>query len=141
MNSLAKLQVALAALLIIILVGSCATTGQQVTRGYFGLGDHEQVVHVTSSSDFIVNIWARNVETTQGGIQVMTPPSQFRTSGSTGPKDALVLDVPAQMGMDLGSIGARGGEIIDISNAFGARVTVFLTVRTATGSTVQMTGE
>jgi hypothetical protein len=43
--------------------------------------------------------------------------------------------------MNLGSIGARGGEIIDISNAFGARVTVFLTVRTATGATVQMTGE
>jgi hypothetical protein len=141
MDSLAQLQIVLAALLTITLAGGCATPGQQVTRGYFGLGDHERVVHVTSSSDFKVNIWARNIETSRGGIQIMTPPSQFRGSGSTGPRDGLVLDVPAQTGMDLGSIGARGGEIIDISNAVGARVTVFLTVRTATDATVQMTWE
>ncbi len=141
MNSLAKLQVILTALLTFTLVGGCTPQGQKITRGYFGLGDHEEVVHVTSSSDFSVSIWARNVETSRGGIQIMTPPSQFRGSGSTGPQDGLVLDVPAQTGMDLGSIGARGGEIINISNAFGARVSVFLTVRTATDATVQMTWE
>ena len=110
-----------------------------ITRGYFGLGDHEHVVHVRSNKDFRLSIWARNVETSRGGVQIMTPPSQFRGSGSTGPHDGLVLDVPAQTGMDLGSIGARGGETIDVSNAFGARVTVFLTVVSAYGATVEMT--
>jgi hypothetical protein len=110
-----------------------------VVRGYFGLGDHEHVVHVTSSADFLVHIWARNVETFQGGVQIMTPPSQFRGSGSTGPQDGLVLDVPAQTGKNLGCVGAQGGETIDISNASGARVTVFLTVTTAYGATATMT--
>ena len=32
-----------------------------IARGYFGLGDWEQVVHVTSDSDFLTCIWARNV--------------------------------------------------------------------------------
>jgi hypothetical protein len=110
-----------------------------VVRGYFGLGDHEDVVHVTSSADFLLHIWARNVETSQGGVQIMTPPSQFRGSGSTGPQDGLVLDVPAQTGKDLGCVGAQGGETLDISTAFGARVTVFLTVTTANGATATMT--
>ncbi len=110
-----------------------------VVRGYFGLGDHEHVVHITCNADFRLYIWARNVETSQGGVQVMTPPSQFRGSGSTGPQDGLVLDVPAQTGLDLGCIGAQKGEVIDISNAFGARVSVFLTVVTANGATVTMT--
>ena len=66
-----------------------------ITRGYFGLGDHEHVVHVRSNRDFRLSIWARNVETSRGGVQIMTPPSQFRGSGSTGPHDGLVLDVPA----------------------------------------------
>lgn len=136
-----KLPLALIAATFLILASGCATVGNQVARGYFGLGDHDNVVHVTSDSDFTVNIWARNVEATQGGVQILTPPSEFRTSGSTGPKDGLVLDVPAQTGIDLGSIGARGGETIDISNAFGARVTVFLTVRTAHNATVQVTRE
>ncbi|MFF7354189.1 MULTISPECIES: hypothetical protein [Streptomyces] len=115
--------------------------GDHVVRGYFGLGDHESVVHVTSDKDFLLYIWARNVETSQGGVQVLTPPSQFRGSGSTGPQDGLVLDVPAQTGMTLGCIGAQGGETLDVSNAFGARVTVFLTVTTAHGATVAMTSE
>jgi len=115
------------------------TPCDRITRGYFGLGDHEHVVHVRSNQDFRLSICARNVETSRGGVQIMTPPSQFRGSGSTGPHDGLVLDVPAQTGMDLGSIGARGGETIDISNAFGARVTVFLTVVSAYGATVEMT--
>ena len=114
------------------------TTNNNIVRGYFGLGDHERVVHITSSQDYRLHIWARNVETSQGGIQIMTPPSQFRGSGSTGPNDGLVLDVPAQTGKDLGSIGAQGGETINISNAFGARVSVFLTVITANGASVSM---
>jgi hypothetical protein len=116
-------------------------TCEQVVRGYFGLGDHEQVVHVTSDADFVVHVWARNVETSQGGVQFLTPPSQFRTSGSTGPNDGLVLDVPSQTGMSLGAIGAQADEIIDVSSAFGARVTVFLTVVTCHGATVSMTRE
>jgi hypothetical protein len=119
--------------------GNNHMTCDQVVRGYFGLGDHEHVVHVTSSADFVLHIWARNVETSQGGVQVSTPPSQFRTSGSTGPHDGLVLDVPAQTGMSLGAIGARAREAIDLSSAFGARVTVFLTVVTCHGATVRMT--
>jgi hypothetical protein len=111
----------------------------QIVRGYFGLGDHETVVHVTSNDDFLVYIWARNVETSRGGVQIMTPPSQFRGSGSTGPVDGLVLDVPAQTGQTLGCIGAKSGETIDITNAFGARVTVFLTVVTCRNAKVKMT--
>ena len=116
-------------------------TCEQVVRGYFGLGDHEQVVHVTSDADFVVHVWARNVETSQGGVQFLTPPSQFRTSGSTGPNDGLVLDVPSQTGMSLGAIGAQADETIDVSSAFGARVTVFLTVVTCHGATISMTRE
>jgi hypothetical protein len=112
---------------------------QKVVRGYFSLGEWEVVVHVTSSADFLAYIWARNIETKIGGVDVSTPPSQFRTPASQGPKDALVLDVPAQTGMNLGCIGARAGETIDISNAFGARVVVFVTVVTADGATVDMT--
>jgi len=112
---------------------------QKVVRGYFGLGDHEVAVHVTSNVDFLAYVWARNVETQRGGVQLLTPPSQFRTPGSKGPQDGLVLDVPAQTGMDLGCIGARAGETIEISNAFDARVTVFVTVVTADGATVNMT--
>jgi hypothetical protein len=116
------------------------TSYEKIVRGYFGLGDHEQIARVTSTADFRLHIWARNVETSQGGVQILTPPSQFRTSGSTGPQDGLVLDVPAQTGLDLGCIGAQAGETIDISNAFGARVTVFLTVITSASATVTMTG-
>ena len=111
----------------------------QIVRGYFGLGDHETAVHVTSTEDFLVHIWARNVETSRGGVQITTPPSQFRGSGSTGPADGLVLDVPAQTGQTLGCIGAKRKEKIDISNAFGARVTVFLTVVTCQHAKVTMT--
>jgi hypothetical protein len=141
MNSITKLIVIAVSLSTVMVVGGCTQPGEQVVRGYFGLGDHEQVVHVTSSSDFYVDLWARNVETFKGGVQISTPPSQFRTSGSSGPQDGLVLDVAPQTGVDLGSVGARGGETIDIANASGARVTVFLTVHTAPGATVDMTWE
>src|SRR5262249_27130066 len=114
---------------------------EQIVRGYFGLGDWETVVHVTSTEDFLVYIWARNVETSQGGVQIMTPRSQFRGGGSTGPEDGLVLDVPKQTGRNLGCIGAKRKEVIDITNAFGARVTVFLTVVTCQSAKVTMTWE
>lgn len=115
------------------------TCCDQIFRGYFGLGDHEIAVHVTSTEDFLVYIWARNVETSQGGVQITTPPSQFRGAVSTGPMDGLVLDVPAQSGRNLGCIGAKRRETIDISNAFGARVTVFLTVVTCETAKIKMT--
>jgi hypothetical protein len=111
----------------------------KIVRGYFGLGDHEHLVRVSSTEDFLLYIWARNVETSQGGVQVTTPPSAFRGSGSTGPQDGLVLDVPAQTGLDLGCIGGDARETIEITNAFGARVTVFLTVVTGLGGRVSMT--
>src|SRR2546423_11123706 len=114
-------------------------TQLEVRRGYFSLGDAEHEIHVTSSHDFQVYIWARNIETFHGGIQVSTPPSQFRTPASTGPKDGLVMDVAPQSGVDLGCIGAKGGEVIDISNAFGARVTVFITIVTSHGATINVT--
>jgi hypothetical protein len=116
-------------------------TQDTIARGYFGLGDWETVVYVTSDADFLTCIWARNVEIFHGGVQIIPPASQFQGGGSTGHStDGLVLDVPAQTGMDLGCIGADAGETIDISNAFGARVTVFLTVISAQGATVNMEG-
>jgi hypothetical protein len=115
------------------------TYDQQIVRGYFSLGGNETIVYVTSNADFLVYIWARNIETFQGGVQILTPPSQFRGTGSTGAFDGLVLDVPPQTGLDLGCIGGHAGETIDITSAFGARVIVFLTVVTAPGATPKMT--
>ena len=43
--------------------------GNQITRGYFGLGDHEKAVNVRSNKDFLLYIWARNVETFHGGCR------------------------------------------------------------------------
>jgi hypothetical protein len=131
----------LAMVAILALFGCAAVQGEKVSRGYFGLHDHDKVVHVTSSADFIVCIWARNVETTHGGVQVLTPASEFRGPGSTGPGDGLVLDVPAQTGMDLGCLGGRANERFDISDAFGARVTVYVTVMSAPNATISMTRE
>jgi hypothetical protein len=111
----------------------------QIARGYFNLGDHDRAVYVTCSADYRLAIWARNIDTKPGGVQVTTPRSQFRGPGSSGPIDALLLDVPAQAGLDLGSIGAQAGETIEVTNASGARVTVFLTVITAQGAAVTMT--
>jgi hypothetical protein len=115
---------------------------QQIVRGYFGLGDHETVVHISCDSNFLLHIWARNVESSPGGVTVITPASQFQGNGATGhPYDALVLDVPPQTGMDLGCIGGRLNETINISSAFGARVTVFLTLVTEQNATVHMVGD
>jgi hypothetical protein len=120
-------------------LGRAMTNTLKIERGYFGLGSpNETVVKVTSTADFTISLWARNVETSHGGVQILTPPSQFRGPSSTGPEDGLVLDVPPQTGMDLGYIGARENEVISISSAFGARVTVFLTVATADGAIVKM---
>ncbi len=76
--------------------------------------DNDHIVHVTSDKDFVLYIWERNVETFHGGIQITTPPSQFRGVGSTGRDDGLVLDVPPQTGMDLGFIGARVGPLLQL---------------------------
>lgn len=50
----------------------------EVERGHFGLGvgQPEQVVRVSTAHDFMLSIWARNVEITPGGIQLITPPGQ-----------------------------------------------------------------
>jgi hypothetical protein len=93
---------------------------------------------VSCDADFRVHIWARNVETFDGGVQVLTPPSQFRTPGSTGAHDGLVIDVSAQTGVDLGCIGGQAGEVIELSNAAGARVTIFVTIATCEGATVKI---
>jgi hypothetical protein len=114
---------------------------QQIVRGYFSLGDWESVVHVTSNADFLVYMWARNIETFAGGVQITTPPSQFRGRGSTGPNDVLVLDIPPQAGNDLGCIGGYAGETMDISNAAGARIIVFVTLITAQGAAANMTAD
>ena len=86
MKHLTKKTIILAVLSTVTLTFSCTQSehiaGIHIVRGYFGLGDHENVVHITSSADFHMHIWARNVETSQGGVQIMTPPSHFRTSGS-----------------------------------------------------------
>ena len=129
-----------ASLLATSLLSGCAVS-QGVSRGYFGLHDNDKVVHVSSSEDFLVCIWARNIETTRGGVQIITPASQFRGPGSTGPKDGLVLDVPAQTGMDLGCLGGKANERFDISDAFGARVTIFVTLQTKPGALVSMIRE
>jgi hypothetical protein len=40
------------------------TNGLKIERGYFGLGSpQETVVKVTSTADFTISLWARNVET------------------------------------------------------------------------------
>ncbi len=110
----------------------------QVQRGYFGLHDNDPLVSVTSSADFTVSIWARNVETFAGGVQVITPPSQFRGAGSTGPIDGLVLDVPAQKGVELGTLGGRAGETFQFSSG-NARITIFVTLVTSPSAHVTMT--
>jgi hypothetical protein len=70
----------------------------------------------------------------------MTPPSQFRSSGSIGPQDGLVIDVPAQTGIDLGCIGGKAGETIDVSSR-NARISIFVTVVTCPGGRVDVTTE
>jgi hypothetical protein len=113
----------------------------KVERGYFGLGSGqpEQVVSISSTHDFTLSIWARNVETAPGGVQLLTPPSQFRGASSTGPIDGLVMDVPAQTGVSFSNIGGRGGEIFQVSSAGGGQIAVFLTIVTSHGATVSMT--
>jgi hypothetical protein len=114
-------------------------SGFKVERGYFGLGGNDKLVEVTSSEDFMLYIWARNVDTTAGGVQILTPPSQFRGAGSTGPFDGLVMNVPAQSGVDLGAIGGKANEKFSLTSAGGDQVTVYLTVVTGTSAQVSMT--
>jgi hypothetical protein len=44
------------------------------TRGYFALPDNDHIVQVTSDKDFVLYIWARNVQTFHGGIQNAAEP-------------------------------------------------------------------
>jgi len=68
------------------------------------------------------------------------PASVKKVGGASGhTHDGLVLDVPGQSGVDLGCIGAQGGETVELTNAGSSRVTVFVTVVTAYGATVAMT--
>jgi hypothetical protein len=121
-------------------VGTPDAGCNHVVRGYFSFPDWENAVYVTSSADYLLYIWARNVDLAWGGVQVLTPASQYQGGGATGhTSDGLVLDVPAQSGVDLGCIGAQGGETLVLSAAGSSRVTVFLTVVTAYGATVTMT--
>jgi hypothetical protein len=96
-------------------------------------------VSVSSTHDFTLSIWARNAEITAGGIQLITPPSQFRGASSTGPIDGLVLDLPAETGLSFSCIGGRSGEVFQLSSAGGGEIGVFLTVVTRHGATVSMT--
>ena len=134
-----KTRTAVPVLVAAISISGCSVS-QGITRGYFGLKDHDKVVHVTANSDYLMCIWARNVETFAGGVQFITPASTFRGPGSTGPIDGLVLDVPAQTGMDLGCLGGRANERIDVSSG-NARITIFVTVQSKQGSLVSMTRE
>ena len=72
----------------------------EIVRGYFA-HDWETAIHITSTADFLVYIWARYMETTNGVVEVYTPPSQFRTPASSGLRDGLAMDIPAQTGMNL----------------------------------------
>ena len=110
----------------------------EIVRGYFALHDWEAAIHVTSTADFLVYMWARNIETFNGVVEVDTPPSQFRTPASSGPRDGLAMDVPAQTGMNLGCIGGKAGETIDIQGA-NNRITIFVTVVTCEGAKVNIT--
>ena len=109
----------------------------EIVRGYFALHDWESAIHVTSTADFLVYLWARNIETFNGAIEVYTPPSQFRTPASSGPRDGLAMDVPAQTGMNLGCIGGKAGETIDIQGV-NNRISIFVTVVTCEGAKVNI---
>ena len=110
----------------------------EIVRGYFALHDWETAIHITSTADFLLYIWARNIETFNGVVEVYTPPSQFRTPASSGPRDGLAMDVPAQTGMNLGCIGGKAGETLDIQAA-NNRITIFVTVVTCEGAKVNIT--
>ena len=117
-------------------VSSCC---DQVVRCYFDLGESETIVRIKSTEDFLVHIWARNTNNAPGGVEVATPPSQYRSPLAMGSKDVLFLDVPAMTGMTLGCIGAKAGETIDFQG--GAAVAVFLTVVTCRTAKVTVTRE
>jgi hypothetical protein len=111
----------------------------QVVRCYFALGTSEVIVHVRSTEDFVVHVWARNPTAAPGGVEVATPPSQFRTPKATGSFDLIFLDVPPMTGMTLGCIGAKAGETIDFQG--GPDIVVFLTVVTCNTAKVDVTRE
>jgi hypothetical protein len=127
--------------LVVLFCTSACSLSQGVTRGFFAFPDHEHAVHVTSNTDYLVCIWARNIDLKGGAVQVSTPPSQFRSVGSTGPRDSLAMDVPPQTGLDLGCIGGRANETIDIVRGLEARIRLFITVQSKENSIVTMIRE
>lgn len=118
-------------------------TWGQIVRGSFRLSDEDKsdgakTVLVSSTGDFIVNILAQNSAELNGGVQLRTPPSQFRDDGEVGEQDELVLDVPASSCLSLGAIGGAAEETLEFSATGGASVTVFFTVTTTKAANVTM---
>lgn len=113
-------------------------TWGQIVRGSFRLGDGDKIVLVSSTGDFIVNILAQNHAELNGGVQLRTPPSQFRGNEEAGEQDELVLDVPASSSLSLGAIGGAAEETLEFSTTGGVSVTVFFTVTTSKAAHVMM---
>lgn len=131
------LAVAASAIVLFVATGALEPQGEQVVRGYFRLGQRGPSVHVKSDADALVHLMARNNGPADGGLNVETSYSQFHL-GTLDPEDAMVLDLPSETGMDLGTIGIKANEVLELSQAYGSRVTVFVTVQTAGFATVEM---
>lgn len=116
----------------------------QITRGFFGMGFKPPVtVNVKSDKDFLIYIWVRNYQDHMGNIRVFTPPSHFTDNEYSElpdrmKHDDLTFPIPAQTAQNLGCIGARGGETIEI-DSIEAEQAMFLTVVAEKGARVEMT--
>jgi len=116
----------------------------QITRGFFGMGfKSPMAVNLKSDKDFLVYIWVKNSEDHMGNIRIFTPPSQFTDNeySELPPNlkhDDFAFPIPAQTAQNLGCIGARGGENIEIESS-GEIETMFLTVVAEKGANVVMT--
>lgn len=130
------LMIVASAALVVVTTGAFEPQGDQVVRGYFKLARQAQGVHVKSDADCEIHLWARNLGPGDGGVQVITPTSEFH--GASEPEEGMVLDLPGQTGMDLGLIGAKAGETITFTQAYGSRVALYVTVVTSGFATVTM---
>lgn len=115
----------------------------EITRGYFGMGFEPPVaVSVKSDKDFLLYIWVRNSQDRMGYIRIFTPPSQFTDNEySELPQrmkhDDITFPIPAKTGQNLGCIGARGGETIEIESSEAVQG-MFLTAVSEKGAKVEM---